>query len=564
MLRSQPLFDERTRAPGWALLLLAAVLAWPAAVQAADAPEEKAPSFAFPQGTFELRPGTDPATYGFAVSAENLTPPEEGAGWPALRLEDVGGEGPLGLEVEFDPDDGRPGLAEGTRGWNVVLTAEGMDSESEVTRTARLTLGDSSTTVTYKLSNKTGSALAWTLTEGPTTLVLGGRPEDRRTSVVVTAEGQPLSVRLVGVDLRDEATERQLTTAHVRLVDPAAEPAKATGEEEARPPKVAETVLEVLRHSAAPATVEFGGIRWPGKYTGKLTFAATGSKDLKTQSLTVYYSSFWWRFFGLAFIAFGVFVSILISVVVVNLNQRLDSAHKAEVLLQRLEPLRAIVVGAHEKGATPNIDEMLVEIAEQLSPHFLRKQRLLPDVWATDEARAKARQARFENHLTGQEKLISHLEVIVDWGVEELLHRWDEFTDAATRLGQLNGLAVAEKLSNIEVSETRTQVSATLSASNQIRAAGAGRTIAKRFSRLQRLTLSIESLQIGLWVLWAAITIFVGWAAMIATNAGFGTPTDLASCFFWGLGIQAVGAQLQQLTPGKVAGRFKLPVDTGS
>jgi hypothetical protein len=208
---------------------------------------------------------------------------------------------------------------------------------------------------------------------------------------------------------------------------------------------------------------------------------------------------------------------------------------------------------------------MLVEIAEQLSPDFLRERRLLPDVWATDDGEVKARQAQFEAHLTMQGKLISHLEVIVDWGVEELLRRWDDFgTAAATKLRQLDGLAGAERLIDLEVAETGSEVKETLTGENGVRAAGSGRTVGRRSSRLQRLTLSIESLQIGLWILWAAITLFAGWAALIATNAGFGTPRDLATCFFWGLGIQAVGAQLQQLTPGKVAGRLNLPVDADS
>jgi hypothetical protein len=40
---------------------------------------------------------------------------------------------------------------------------------------------------------------------------------------------------------------------------------------------------------------------------------------------------------------------------------------------------------------------------------------------------------------------------------------------------------------------------------------------------------------------------------LVTTNYSFGIGLDYFKCFFWGLGIQIAGQQLQQLTPASVA-----------
>jgi hypothetical protein len=51
---------------------------------------------------------------------------------------------------------------------------------------------------------------------------------------------------------------------------------------------------------------------------------------------------------------------------------------------------------------------------------------------------------------------------------------------------------------------------------------------------------------------WGAVTLLAGYAALILSNPGFGTSMDLVACFFWGLGVQIAGQQIQQLTAGNI------------
>ena len=74
------------------------------------------------------------------------------------------------------------------------------------------------------------------------------------------------------------------------------------------------------------------------------------------------------------------------------------------------------------------------------------------------------------------------------------------------------------------------------------------------------LAVELENLRGDVWLVWAAVTLALGFTVLILSNPGFGTGLDLMKSFFWGLGVQVAGQQLQQLTPGKVASRFSLPV----
>jgi len=80
------------------------------------------------------------------------------------------------------------------------------------------------------------------------------------------------------------------------------------------------------------------------------------------------------------------------------------------------------------------------------------------------------------------------------------------------------------------------------SASVQITAQPAG----GRQEEPDRLQIDIERVSGFVWLIWALLTALSALAVLILSNPGFGTPTDLLYCFFWGFGLPTVG---QQLTP---------------
>lgn len=80
------------------------------------------------------------------------------------------------------------------------------------------------------------------------------------------------------------------------------------------------------------------------------------------------------------------------------------------------------------------------------------------------------------------------------------------------------------------------------------------------FPTTKELRLESRRLSIAVWLIWGAVTVVTGVAALVLTSQGFGSAFDYIKCFLWGLSIQAAGQQLQQLTPSSVTTSLKLPV----
>jgi hypothetical protein len=76
----------------------------------------------------------------------------------------------------------------------------------------------------------------------------------------------------------------------------------------------------------------------------------------------------------------------------------------------------------------------------------------------------------------------------------------------------------------------------------------------------RELFLIQTAFNVSTWLLWAVLTVSVGYVIIIAMDPGFGTTADLWKCFFWALGLQVAGQQMQQLTPGSVNSAMSISI----
>ena len=70
---------------------------------------------------------------------------------------------------------------------------------------------------------------------------------------------------------------------------------------------------------------------------------------------------------------------------------------------------------------------------------------------------------------------------------------------------------------------------------------------------VHQLQYKLDWLSLIVWVVWAAITIALGYVVLIDSSPGFGTWSDIILCAAWGLGINVAGDAVKSLTPSSIS-----------
>lgn len=491
-----------------------------------------------------------------SIIVEGLNLPTPGAGKPrpVLQIRDVGGEGPAGLKIKFSVQEVLPAPARGAHNWKVDLTVEGMEPESEIPRTASLAYGDFGVLADYKLDNRAGGSFTWELAAPPQAVVL---ERNRETSLTITTGDRPATgIQLVHSSLQDATSKALLGVDKMQL----------------------EGGDTVGKKTTKKLTLKFENVPYPGVYTGSVTVAVNQQGATKPFNLTVYNSSNWHRFFGVIFIAAGIAASLFLGVYARNKVNRLEALRNVEILEDRLAHITPTLQEAKErlekagdKDALPSLHKLHKRLKKQLSEEELDSRGLLPPTWIIDAANAEQRSTDLKNHLTKMAGLLGIFDEVVMRGLRTVLDKWvpqkaNDCEDALRELDSLVKVAADEEAVDAakELQNVRPKVSAVIGKIENLQGAEARFSSAAgdgaRDRTAEDLTVELENLRGDIWTVWAIVTVAAGFVAVILSNPGFGTGMDFAKCFFWGLGVQVAGQQLQQLSPGKLATVFKLPV----
>jgi hypothetical protein len=383
-----------------------------------------------------------------------------------------------------------------------------------------------------KLDNKAAGSFTWAVA-GPPDMVLA---KGRRASITVTTGDRPATgIEIVQSSLQDPASRVSLGTEHLELEGGKRVPKSSTRE-------LVFKVKETFSHA--------------GTFTGSLTLRVDQQAATQAVNLTVYSSSWRRRAVGVFWIAVGILLSVFLGVYAKNKANRLEALRSAAALRERLPSLRLSLDAAEKKTSLPQLLGLQDQLEQQLTESFLDRQAMLPPKLPIDASSTK----KLEDHLTKMAKLLAIVDEIVRRGIDPVIRDWNEATPAPYEkaLKDLDALADPAKELSL-VREGVDQARAKLP-SEEATSLVQGVRGAPRQRTASELAVELENLRGDVWLVWAVVTVALGFTVLILSNPGFGTGLDMMKSFFWGLGLQVAGQQLQQLTPGKVASRFSLPV----
>lgn len=456
--------------------------------------------------------------------------------------------GASGIEVDYDAT--YLGLADDRHHWSVTATLRGASSLDGVKRflSALIDGRRHQLSVTYRTAAQPAAAL---------TIV---QPPERwrvRSSVdaigirVQSAGAAGGPIRVASSSLQDPQTNLRLDAGSFDVCgDP-----QCNGAARARDGEIASLYL---RARDVP----------PGEYTGELTLAVSASTLSNPIDLTVLATSSVRQLLGVLLIGAGVALSLLITVVAPHRARRLEMLRPAIMLRSSAADWLRRLTECQERTSVPFplLEGRLREIQHQLSDAQLIAAGYVPGAWPNPIATTASPPVTYATFLGQQSSGLSVAAEIIGAGIEPIAASWElRYPDA--RAAAEGTLAKLDDLGRTATqAEVRAKVAALLAELDAAMSGAArGRPSARTSvpggqTTIETLTSELGSLSTGVWFAWMLITIIAGYAALIATDPGFGTANDLLTCFGWGLGLQIVGPQLTQLTTGKVAQQLSINV----
>jgi len=296
------------------------------------------------------------------------------------------------------------------------------------------------------------------------------------------------------------------------------------------------------------------GFAQPGTYRGNVLLLSAPRNDIHIAQFAVQSTTWGWRATGAAAIVIGIAISLLATVVLRQRAARaaalLPAASLADAL-RDLEPAVAEVASATQLQLE-GVRSRRTQLLDQLTVRFLDTKGYLPPRFTNPLAAAPDVGPAYQAHLATVGAQVAALRVIVSKGLVPL----------ARGITADNRAAVAAAAKSLEAQAATTETEA--AALVVVRAALATvptarqRPVEEMAVTEMDVRLQLQNSGVAWWLLWGTVTAVGGYAALIATNPGFGGELDLLKCFFWGLGVQGAGQQLQQITPASVTNALKV------
>jgi hypothetical protein len=302
-----------------------------------------------------------------------------------------------------------------------------------------------------------------------------------------------------------------------------------------------------------------------GEFKGLLYFQVDEKSDPTTVELTVYGSDAKSKWFGVASIFLGVAISILLTAYLRQYSARLDALAPASVLMSELDRL-----DARWGTAPPDLQQLfpkaqarLAKLRSDLAESTLDALNLLPGTLRKPFGGSDADAAAYRTYLSERSDAIAALAIVLGEGLDALEKAWKAspkhaaILTAASELDALAGVVKAPADATSGIAPILAKMEAAMVAAGAVQRAQPAGPLSR-----SRSTLEIRAQQtriaLAAWGFLALVTTVAGAAILVINNHGFGTALDYIQCFFWGLGVQTAGQQLQQLTPGGIATSLKL------
>jgi hypothetical protein len=309
--------------------------------------------------------------------------------------------------------------------------------------------------------------------------------------------------------------------------------------------------------AAAPHAVTIKvvpGFAEPGTYRGNVLLLASPKNDTSVAQFTVYSTTWEWRGAGAATILLGIAISLLATVVLRQRAARaaalLPAASLADAL-RELEPEMAEVT-KQTRNELEGVRTRATELLRKLTVRFLDSKGYLPPRFGNPLVNAPDVSQAYQTHLATIGAHVAALRVIASKGLVPLTRGITPANEAAS-LAAIDSLDTAARTVETEAAAL-TLVKGALETVPNARQRRVDETVVTEMD----VRVQLQNSGLAWWLLWGAITGVGGYAALIAQNPGFGGELDLLKCFFWGLGVQGAGQQLQQITPASVTNALKV------
>jgi len=461
---------------------------------------------------------------------------------PTLAM--VGASGPAGLRVgepEIEPSSANLPQAK-LRLWNAKIKVSGLPMTGKVERQVVVSYPVAGgvpiqSQATLTLANKPYDGLKWSLIPPPKQVFLGTRwpkegaskePVGAGVSFGVKNGPRPLDeLKIVGSSLQDEKTLRTLGAGWLSL--------------EGLQDPVVPFGTEAVRLAIDPQFKE------AGSFKGNVLLAVDGGDEPQKLELIVYSRRN--VVLGTALIAAGSVLSWVLGVAFVRYRSRLRAREGLEAIDEGLDGLEKVLgmtgVGDHVSNLADRLQEVRGDLDQSKEP---TRSLLPPGIFEIGTYDSQP----LRQHLETMASRAEILAVLIGEGIRQIAREWNSSSEDSRReaVRKLDGLLPTSDWRAMKVEQAHVEVAGALALLRPSGAAGAQRT-----TRAAREPLSLTEIQIRLntldglrWGFWLALSVTVGFVALILENAGFGTVRDLTHCFLWGLGVQSAGAGFEGLT----------------
>jgi len=404
--------------------------------------------------------------------------------------------------------------------WRADMTITGtIPPGKTLAREAQLALSGEIRHFTYELTSKV-AAMTWTLNQPVPAVAVANAAVPLSFSVTATGEGDSTTARLTRSTIRD-ASNRVVSSDALTLADAA-----------------------VTLGTPSKLQLSVDGKKIPaGNYTGSVELALLGAPDAKTFDLAISSSPPSSRIIGFFCVFFGVMIAMLIAGVLRNyaayLSARLPASRITELLIKEQRQLD----GVADQTVSPATHKWIDDVLDKLAIGTLQSQGFVPRLLPAAFGSGNVDTAAYTAYLQTQSEAIEKIAYLIERGFLRVTHATTDAAAAAEAYRKLDEVAF-DKPADVKMATDA--IIAALGTAKGLIHGGSGATLT------HHILLRSDFVNGTAWLLFAAIATATGYLAAVNVP-GFGLMSDYFRAFLWGLGLQAAGTQLQQLSPSSVA-----------
>jgi hypothetical protein len=473
---------------------------------------------------------------------------------PSIR--DVELPHPFAATVKFDPikDADAP-----KNSWRFSVTVTGLAPANAMQqRYAIAEYADKKTqTIPYFLTNQPLSAFTWAISKPPDPWVNSDwLPTAGCTAFTVTPKDSPATgLTISSANLVEQVTKHAITVRDLRLCRN--EECSGDNAPIDLPPNRPTKVLLCTTRS------------FHGNYHGSVALASLQKPDGEAILQNIDLSSFLLKLLGVIAIGVGVYLAWWAKVWARARLERDQALTPAVVMRTQLRTLQQILLQLRGpyRAAPTNLSQSITTLLGELDDAELDRRGFLPPKFPTPYGYT-VDSAGYKAYLEARNPKIQLVSALIRQGVVRAEAEDNGTLPAAKQAQVATAISDIDRICVIVPQPTAEQALAlvqpiltnlhnTLFPPLAVVPPAAPPLPVNPAHEYEVLSLEMQSISKGVWLLYGVLTALSGLVVLILNNPGFGVPVDLVFALFWGFGLPTtVGA----LAPSSAATALNIPI----